>query len=48
MVFRNPDFNLLFPIQTQGLDRCVEAELNLAFEEDKHLVYSSNKEEVNR
>lgn len=32
MVFRNPDFNLSFPIQTQGLDRCIEAALSLAFE----------------
>lgn len=43
MVFRNPDFNLSFPIQTQGLDRCFEAALSLAFEEDKYLVYSSKK-----
>lgn len=48
MVLRNPDFNLSFPIQTQGLDRCVEAALSLAFEEDKYLVYSSKKEAANR
>lgn len=47
-MFRNSDFNLSCPIQTQGLDRCVEGELSLSLEEDKHLVYSSNKKEVNR
>lgn len=48
MVFRNPDFILSFSIQTKSLDRCVEAALCLAFEEDKYLVYNSKKEAVNR
>lgn len=46
--FRNLEFNLSFPIQTQDLDICVEAILSLIFEEDKYLVYSSSKEPLER
>lgn len=48
LMFRNPEFNLSFPIETKGQDRYVEAAVSLAFEADKYLVYSSQKEAVNR
>lgn len=48
MMFRNLEFNLSFPIQTQGLVRCAEAALSLIFEEDKYLVYSSSKAAVSK